>query len=203
MPEKLHKKALLLSYFTVVYNIIEGILSIFVGASTGSISLVGFGLDSFIESLSGSILIWRFTKSSHISNSHTDETEQKAIRLISYTFFILGGYVLYESITKLLRQESPTQSVFGIIIAVVSIMVMIGLYKNKINFGMKNHIRSIVADSRQTLACIWMSITMLFGLGLHYMFGIWWSDAVAGIVISMFLFKEGYNTYREKKLCSC
>jgi len=203
MSEKLHKKALLLSYFTVIYNIIEGILSIFVGASTGSISLVGFGLDSFIESLSGSILIWRFTKSSHISNSHIDETEQKAIRLISFTFFILGGYVLYESIIKLVNQESPTQSVFGIIIAIVSIIVMIGLYKKKINLGMKNHIRSLVADSRQTLACIWMSVTMLIGLGLHYLFGNWWSDAVAGIIISIFLFKEGYNIYKEKRLCSC
>ena len=203
MSEKLHKKALLLSYFTIIYNIIEGLLSIFVGISTGSISLVGFGLDSFIESLSGSILIWRFTKSSHISNSHTDETEQKAIRLISFTFFILGSYVLYESIIKLIKQESPTQSVFGIVIALISIIVMIGLYKNKITLGMNNHIRSLVADSRQTLVCIWMSVTMLIGLGLHYLFGIWWSDAVAGIIIAVFLFKEGYNTYKEKRLCSC
>ncbi len=203
MSEKLHRKALLLSYFTVIYNIIEGVLSIFVGVSTGSISLVGFGLDSFIESLSGSILIWRFTKSSHISNSHTDKTEQKAIRLISFTFFILGSYVLYESIIKLVKQESPTQSVFGIVIALISIIVMIGLYKNKITLGMNNHIRSLVADSKQTLACIWMSITMLIGLGLNYFFHIWWSDAVAGVIISMFLFKEGYNTYKEKRLCSC
>lgn len=203
MSNELHKKALLLSYFTVIYNVIEGIISIFVGTSTGSISLIGFGLDSFIESLSGSILIWRFTKSSHISNSHTDETEQKAIRFISITFFILGAYVLYESITKLLNQEPPTQSTWGMIIALISIMVMIGLYKNKINLGMKNHIRSLVADSKQTLACIWMSITMLIGLSLHYMFGIWWSDAIAGIIISIFLFKEGYKTYKEKSLCSC
>jgi divalent metal cation (Fe/Co/Zn/Cd) transporter len=200
---KIKKEGLLLSVFTVIYNVIEGILSIFVGVTTGSISMVGFGLDSFIESLSGGVLIWRFTKSGHISSSHTDKIEQKAIRLISFTFFILGTYVLYESITKLIGKEPPTQSIWGIVIAIISIIVMIGLYKNKINLGMKNHIRSLVADSRQTLACIWMSVTMLIGLGFNYFFHIWWSDAIAGIVIAGFLFKEGYQTYKEKKLCTC
>jgi divalent metal cation (Fe/Co/Zn/Cd) transporter len=200
---KIKKEGLLLSVFTVFYNIIEGILSIFVGASTGSVSLVGFGLDSFIESLSGSILIWRFTRGSEISNSHEDGTEQKAIRLISYTFFILGIYVAYESIQKLINQEPPESSIFGVIIAVISIVVMAFLYKKKKQVGMGNHVRSLVADSRQTLACIWMSITMLIGLGLNYLFNIWWSDAVAGLIIAGFLFKEGYQTYKEKKLCTC
>ena len=196
-------KALMLSFFTVGYNIIEGVISILIGASTGSISLVGFGLDSFIESLSGAILIWRFTRNKTTLNSHTDEIEQKTIRLISCTFFILGGYVFYESIQRLINQKPPEQSVFGIIIAVVSILVMIGLYKSKRNVGLSNHIRSLVADSKQTLACIYMSITMLIGLGLNYFFHIWWSDAIAGVVIAGFLFKEGYYTFKEKELCNC
>lgn len=197
------KKTLFLSYFTVIYNVIEGIVSVFFGSLTGSISLIGFGLDSFIESLSGSVLIWRFHKSSAISLVDDDKLEQKAIRFISYTFFILGSYVLYGSLKKLYYQEPTEQSVVGVLIAVTSIIVMIALYKKKQAVGRDNHIRSLVADSKQTLACIWMSVTMLLGLGLHYFFNIWWADAVAGIVIAGFLFKEGYFTYKERALCDC
>ncbi|OGG00025.1 hypothetical protein A2Y99_02190 [Candidatus Gottesmanbacteria bacterium RBG_13_37_7] len=202
MP-KIKREGLLLSIFTVGYNIIEGLLCVFVGTITGSISLTGFGLDSFIESLSGGILIWRFTRKGEISNSHEDGIEQKAIRFISYTFFILGSYVAYESVQKLINQEPPEPNIFGVIVAIISIIVMIFLYQRKKYVGMENHIRSLVADSKQTLACIWMSITMLIGLGLNYFFHIWWSDAVAGIIIAGLLFKEGYQTYKEKKLCTC
>src|SRR5919198_3328246 len=90
-----YKKALLLSYFTVGYNFLEGLVSILAGLLTGSIALFGFGLDSFVESLSGGVMIWRFTKYGKISEGEEDEVEAKAIRLIAYTFFILGAYVLY------------------------------------------------------------------------------------------------------------
>jgi divalent metal cation (Fe/Co/Zn/Cd) transporter len=198
-----NKKGLFLSLFTVVYNLIEGSISVGVGNIFGSISLVGFGLDSFIESLSGMILVWRFTRSNKSADVHNDKTEQKAIRMISYTFFILAFYIVYESTYKLLSNKPPQESVFGIIIAMISIIVMTFLYRSKKTLGFDKHIRSLVADSKQTLACIWLSIIMLFGVGLNYFFNIWWSDAVAGLVIAGFLLKEGYKTYKEKDLCGC
>ena len=97
MNSRLHKKALWLSYFTVGYNILEGILSILAGSLAGSIALIGFGLDSFVESLSGSVMIWRFRKSGKISEEEEEKAEGTATRLIGYSFFILGAYVLYES----------------------------------------------------------------------------------------------------------
>ncbi len=197
------KQTLDLAYFTVIYNILEGLISVGGGILTGSISLIGFGLDSFVESLSSLILIWRFRKNSTISQSDTDETENKTIKFISYTFFILGTYVFYEAIKRLFAHQAPEHSLLGVVIALVSIAVMTVLYKKKRSIGMDNHIRSLVADSKQTLACIFMSITMLIGLGLNYFYGIWWADAVAGIAIAGFLFREGYNTYKEKKLCMC
>src|SRR3990170_4921602 len=124
MDSRLHKKALSLSYFTVGYNILEGIVSIFAGLLAGSIALVGFGLDSFVESLSGSVMIWRFRKYGTISKEEEEKVEKKAIRLIAYTFFILGAYILYESVKKLYFHEIPEPSLLGIIIAIISIIVM-------------------------------------------------------------------------------
>ncbi len=197
------RKTLWLSYFTAGYNIIEGFASVGIGVLTGSISLVGFGLDSFIESLSAVILIWRFRKSAVVAQNDTDPLETKAIKLIAYTFFILATYVLYESLKKLFQHEPPQQSFVGLIIPTVSIVVMVFLYWKKKEVGYTNHIRSLVADSKQTLVCIWMSIVLLISIGAYNLLGIWWTDAVGGIIIAGFLFKEGYSTYKEKRLCDC
>lgn len=197
------RKTLWLSYFTAGYNIIEGLVSVGTGAVTGSISLVGFGLDSFVESLSAGVLIWRFRKSDVITQTDQDPLEQKAIRLIAYTFFILGAYVLSISLKNLYFHEAPQKSLVGVVVALVSIVVMLVLYKKKKAVGRENHIRSLVADSKQTLACIWMSVTLLISIGAYNLFGIWWMDAVGGVVIAGFLFREGYNTYKEKHLCDC
>ena len=93
MSSPLHSKALSLSYFTVGYNILEGLVSIFAGVLAGSIALIGFGLDSFVESLSGGVMIWRFGKHEEMSEEEEERIEAKAVRLIAYTFFILGAYV--------------------------------------------------------------------------------------------------------------
>ena len=108
-----YKKALLLSYFTVGYNFLEGVVSILAGLLAGSIALIGFGLDSFVESLSGGVMVWRLSKHGEISLEEEEKIEAKAIRLIAYTFFILGAYVLYESIKKLYFREIPDPSLFG------------------------------------------------------------------------------------------
>lgn len=194
MDEKLHKKALKLSYFTVSYNLVEGVVSILGGYMLGSVSLVGFGLDSFVESLSSSILIWRFRQ--HLGTEEEEEKlEQKATKLIAYTFFILGAYVLYESAKKLYLHEAPEQSLLGVVIAGLSILIMVGIWRKKYQLGKLMHSDSLIADSKQTLACIFMSFTLLAGLGLNYIYGLWWTDGVAGIVIAGFLFKEGFESF--------
>jgi len=200
---RFHKKALLLSYFTVGYNILEGIVSIFAGLFAGSIALVGFGLDSFVESLSGSVMIWRFRKHGKISEEEEEKVEKKAIRYVAYTFFILGTYVLYESVKKLYFHEIPEPSLLGIIIAMVSIVVMPVLFYMKYQTGKSINSRSLVADSKQTLACVFMSVALLIGLGLNYLYGLWQADPIVGLVIVIFLIREGYNNLKEEKLCSC
>ena len=97
MREILHKKALVLSYVTVGYNILEGIVSIIAGLLAGSIALAGFGLDSFVESFSGSVVLWRFYQHGRLDEDEEERAEKRAVRFIGWTFFILGAYVLYES----------------------------------------------------------------------------------------------------------
>ncbi|NIP31613.1 MAG: cation diffusion facilitator family transporter [Candidatus Dadabacteria bacterium] len=199
--ESSFRYALNLSYFTVAYNFIEGFLSILAGLLSGSIALVGFGLDSFIESLSGSVMIWRFYESRHFSDEEHERREKIAIKLVSYSFFVFGAYVLYESVKKLYFVEAPEPSIFGIIIALVSIIVMPILYHQKQKVGKSLTSSSLLADSKQTLACVFLSAGLLISLLLNYLFGIWWADPIVGLIIVLFLFKEGYNTYKEETLC--
>jgi cation diffusion facilitator family transporter len=199
----LHRRALGLSYITVIYNVLEGLVSLFAGFSANSIALVGFGLDSFVESLSGGVMIWRFRKHGKISEDEEERIEQKALRLVAFTFFVLGAYVLYESIKKLFFHEIPEGSLFGIIIAVVSLIVMPILFHMKNKTGKAISSRSLVADSKQTLACVFLSAALLIGLGLNYVFGFWQADPIMGVLIAILLLKEGYSTLKEKELCSC
>lgn len=203
MDSRLHKKALLLSYFTVGYNILEGIASIVAGLLAGSIALVGFGLDSFVESISGSVMIWRFRKHGKISEEEEEKVEKKAVRFVAYSFFILGAYVLYESLKKLYFHKIPDPSLLGMLIAIASIIVMPVLFYMKYQTGKSIKSRSLVADSKQTLACVFLSVALLIGLGLNYLYGLWQADPIVGLVIVFYLIREGRDTLKEEKLCNC
>lgn len=203
MNSELRKKALSLSYFTVGYNVLEGVVSIFAGMLAGSIALVGFGLDSFVESLSGGVMVWRFSKHGKISEEEEEKVEKKAARFVAYTFFVLGIYVLYESVKKLILQEVPEKSLLGIIIAIVSMIAMPVLFYMKYQTGKAIGSRSLMADSKQTLACMFLSMALLIGLGLNYLYGLWQADPIAGLVIVVFLIKEGYEALKEEEVCSC
>ena len=203
-PVDLNRRALSLSYFTVGYNIVEGVVSIFAGLlAGGSIALVGFGLDSFVESLSGGIMIWRFAKHGRMSEQEEERVEKRATRLIALTFFILGAYVLFESVKKLRFHEASEPSLLGIVIAVVSVIVMPVLFYAKYRTGKAMGSRSLVADSKETLACVFLSVALLVGLGLNYSYGVWQADPVVGLVIVVFLMKEGYATLTEEEACGC
>ncbi len=203
MSSALQRRALLLSYFTVGYNVLECLVSLLAGYLAGSIALVGFGLDSFVESLSGGVMIWRFRHRPGLSPAKEEGIERRAIKIVGYTFLALGAYVLYESLEKLYFREIPSPSLLGLIIALASLIVMPGLYFYKHRTGKLLHSRSLMADSKQTLACAWLSLALLVGLGLNYFYGLWQADPLIGLVVVGFLFKEGWGTLKEGKLCAC
>jgi divalent metal cation (Fe/Co/Zn/Cd) transporter len=192
----LSRKALLLSYITVGYNILECILSIIAGALAGSVALIGFGLDSFVESLSGGVMVWRFRNHGRLSEEEEENIEKKSTKLVGYTFFLLAGYILYESINKLVFQEAPEPSLFGIFIAIISIIAMPILFYQKYKTGKALGSRSLVADSKETLACLFLSLALLIGLGANYLFGLWQADPIVGMIIVIFLVREGYETLK-------
>ncbi len=197
MDDKFYKKALNLEYFTVGYNVLEALLSIFFGASAGSIALVGFGLDSIVESLSGLILIWRLQKHNICSESEEMESEKKAIKLVAVTFFLLAAYVLYESAKKLILTEIPETSLPGIIIAIFSIIIMPVLAFKKRNLGIKINSKALVADSKETLVCAFLSVSLLLGLTMNYLFGFWQADPLVGLIVVVFLIREGQESWEE------
>ena len=203
MRNNLQKKALWLSYLTVAYNILEGLISILAGWLAGSIALLGFGLDSLVESFSGGVMIWRFRHHTDLTEEEEERLEKKAIRLVGYAFFILAVYVLYESAEKLLFQEAPAPSLLGIIVALVSIIIMPGLFYVKYQTGKSMGSASLIADSKQTLACAMLSLALLVGLGLNYLYGIWQADPVIGLIIAVVLIREGYEALKKEKLCTC
>jgi len=159
MTRHLNKKALQLSYFTVAYNVLEGVAAVIAGIMTGSIALAGFGFDSFIESISGGVMIWRFTQHT-VSEEEEEKIEKKASKLVGYSFFILGLYILYEAVKGLYLAEEPQASLFGVVIALLSLIIMPTLAYMKHRTGHELKSRSLVADSKQTTLFVRMSVSL-------------------------------------------
>jgi len=197
--EKLYKKGLRLEYFTVGYNIVEAGVSIAFGTIANSIALIGFGLDSVVESLSGVILIWRLRQHEKITEEEEEKIERKARKFVAATFFILGLYVLFQSAKKLIFKEISDPSLPGIIIALVSLIVMPVLTIQKYKTGVQIKSKALIADSKETLACAFLSLALLLGLGMNYLFGFWRADPIVGLIIVIYLFREGLEVWKEAK----
>ena len=195
--DRLYTKGLRLEYFTVGYNVLEAIVSIIFGSIANSIALIGFGLDSIVESLSGLVLIWRLRQHGRISREAEESIEKRATQFVAITFFILGLYVLFESIKKLVLAEIPGPSLPGIAIAMASLIAMPLLTWQKYKTGKQINSRALVADSKETLACAFLSAALLIGLGTNYLFGFWQADPVVGLIIVAFLFREGWEGWKE------
>ncbi|MFC1912988.1 cation diffusion facilitator family transporter [Chloroflexota bacterium] len=195
--DKLYRKGLRLEYFTVGYNVLEAIASIVFGGIAGSIALIGFGLDSIVESLSGLVLVWRLRQHGKISKAAEERIEKRAARFVAVTFFILGSYILFESIRKLVIVDIPEPSPPGIIIAIVSLIAMPLLTWQKYKTGKQINSSALIADSKETLACAFLSVALLLGLGANYLFGFWQADPIVGLIIVTFLFREGWQGWKE------
>lgn len=193
----LYKKGLRLEYFTITYNILEATASIIFGSIAHSIALIGFGLDSIVESLSGLVLTWRLRQHGKISEAEEEKLEKRATKLVAITFFILGTYVLFQSVKNLVLAEIPDTSLPGIIIAIASIIVMPLLTWQKYQTGKQINSSALVADSKETLACAFLSLALLLGLGANYLIGFWQADPIVGLIIAIFLFREGWAGWKE------
>jgi divalent metal cation (Fe/Co/Zn/Cd) transporter len=200
---RLETRARRLSYLTVGYNLLEGLASVAAGAASGSVALVGFGFDSFVESLSGGVMIWRFRDRGSLAAGDRERIERRALHLVGYTFWVLGVWVLYESGRSLYLAERADPTLIGIGIIVLSLIVMPLLFLAKRRTAAALGSRSLHADAKQTLACVLLSLGVLVGLLLNATLGWWYADPIIGLAIGLVLVREGRETLRTGELCSC
>ena len=186
----LHRRVRLIVGFTITYNVIEGIIAVSAGAAASSAALIGFGLDSFIEVLSAVAVAWQFTR------KDPERLEKPTVRAIGIAFFALAAYVTVDAILALIGVEPVEHSPLGIGIAVASLAVMPALAWFQFRTGRELGSRSVQADAKQLLLCIYLSGTVLVGLLLNSLFGWWWADSIAALVVAALALREGIEAWR-------
>lgn len=189
-----------LEYFTIVWNLIEGIVSVSAGVLAGSIALVGFGFDSFIESASGGALLWRL----HLDHPERREQAEKfALKLVGISFILLAAYVTFDAVKSLINREPPSATYLGIGIAALSLVVMPLLARAKRGIAKEIHSHAMEADARQTDICTYLSAILLGGLLLNALLGWWWADPLAALVMIPIVVKEGIAALRGESCGDC
>jgi divalent metal cation (Fe/Co/Zn/Cd) transporter len=185
------RKGRRLEYFTLGWNLTEAVVGIAAGVIAGSIALVGFGVDSIIESFSGAILLWRLQ-----CHQADEKREQLALKLVGISFFVLAAYVAADAAKTLIQREAPHASIVGVCLAAISIVVMPLLARAKRRVAARLNSRALVADSRQTDLCAYLSGILFVGLILNALFGWWWADSIAAILMVPIITREGIQALK-------
>lgn len=193
--EQLTRRGLRLTQFTVAYNVAEGAVAIIFGAMAGLVSLVGFGVDSGIESASAVLVGLRL--SARLRHGEADVAkERRALRLVALTFFALAAYVTIEGIRSLVAGEVPEGSTVGMVLLALSIIAMPLLARAKRRVGEQlGGDPLILADAAETRICVLLSVSTLLGLVVFALTGAAWADPVAGFAIALFAIKEGREAW--------
>lgn len=194
--EELLRKALRIEWVLLSYNCLEAAAGISFGVLAGSIALVGFGLDSVIECSSAVVLVWRLRREQQGLNHQ--EAEEKALRFVGLTFFLLAAYVTYESVVKLIGQEIPQQSIPGIVLACLSLILMPLLGSAKLRYARSLESAALRADAMETFMCAYLSFALLLGLLCHALWGLWWADPAAAFCMVPIMLREGWEGIRGK-----
>lgn len=185
-----------LEYFTIVWNSAESVIAIIIGAMAGSISLMAFGIDSAIEVVSGSVLLWRMAADA--DRADREAREKTALRVVGLCFIALCFYVGIDAVVALVRREAPQHSLAGIVLAIVSLIVMPMLARAKRKVGIELQSAAMLADAAQTQFCVYLSVIMLTGLILNAVFGLWWADPAAALCMVPLIAREGIESLRGK-----
>jgi divalent metal cation (Fe/Co/Zn/Cd) transporter len=204
---KLYVWASALALITIFYNIAEGLISVFFGMEDGSMTLFGFGLDSFVEVVSG-IGIWHMIRRvRQNSGEHLDRFEQRALRITGTAFYVLTLGLAITSITDLVHGHKPESTFWGIVISLVSIASMWVLIRAKVSVGTKLNSPAILADAACTRACLQLSVVLLLASAGYKLTGIGWLDSIGALVIAGLCIREGKEAFEKAKAgsfaCTC
>jgi len=188
------RHALRLEVLTIGWNVLEAAVALAAGALAGSIALVGFGLDSVIETVAAVVLYRRLrAELDGVTTEEVEGHERGALRVVGVTFLALAAYILFEAGTALWTQEVPASSAVGIGLAILSLVVMPILAFAKLKAGRRLGSRALIGDSKETFVCSYLSLTLLLGLGANALFGAWWADPVAALCMLPWVVKEGFE----------
>ena len=196
------RRALRLEYLTVGWNIVEGLIAIAAAAAAGSVALLGFGINSFVETASGLVLIWRLGAEQRTADhERIEQVERRAQKLVAASLVLLAAYVGFESVQSLIAGERPAPSAVGIGLAVASLLAMWWLAREKRRVGIALGSRAMTADAFQTNACFWLSVTLLVGIGANALFGWWWADPLAALGMVVFIAREAREAWQGEDDC--
>ncbi|MEQ1736023.1 MAG: cation transporter [Rhodoglobus sp.] len=187
---RLHRRVKFIVAFTISWNIIEAVIAISAGVVASSAALIGFGLDSVIEVASAAAIAWQFTR------KDPERWEKVTVRVIGLAFFALAAYVTVDAILALTGVQRVEHSPLGIGIAVASLLVMPALAWFEFRTGRELDSKSVQADAKQLLLCIYLSGTVLIGLLLNSLFGWMWADSVAALIVAVLAIREGIEAWR-------
>ena len=193
------RRGLRLGYFTVIYNSLEGLIALGAGVLAGSVALIGFGADSLIEVTAGVAALWRLGRD--IDPVQREHAERLTLRIVGFCFLALAVYVVWDSVAALIGQDEPRESVTGIALAAVSLVVMPLLARAKRNVALAMRSGALVAEAKQTALCTWLSAILLGGLLLNALFGWWWADPVAALAMVPIIAREGWDGMQGRSAC--
>jgi divalent metal cation (Fe/Co/Zn/Cd) transporter len=196
--DRLLARGLRLEYLTVGWNVVEGLLSIGAALAAGSVALLGFGVDSFVESVSGLVLIRRLRaeQRGELDQEAVERVEHRAERLVAISLLLLGAYILVDAVWALAIGDRPSVSPVGIVVTTLSLGVMGFLARAKRTTGEALGSRALIIDAFQTTTCLWLSATTLLGLAANAMLGWWWADPVAAVAIALLVLREAIEGWR-------
>ncbi|HEX3007811.1 MAG TPA: cation transporter [Bacteroidales bacterium] len=199
----LYKRAYLLSLFTIFYNIIEGLVSMFLGYEDETLTLFGFGADSFIEVISGvgiAMMITRIRNNPHSSKSPFEVT---ALRITGTAFYLLSLGLLVGIVVNIIQGHKPETTFWGVVISVISILVMMWLMNTKKNVGRKLNSDPIIADANCTKICVYMSVVLLISSLIYEFTGFAYADAIGAAGLIYFSLSEGKEAFEKAKGKEC
>jgi len=201
--DSLLRRALRLEWLTVGWNVAEGVIAVAAAIAAGSVALLGFGIDSFVESASGGILVWRLLAERRTAADHhaTERLDRRARKLVALSLFALALYVAVDASIALWRTARPDVSPVGIALTFISMLVMLWLGQAKRRAAVTLGSQALAADAVQTTACWWLSIITLIGVGLNAAFGWWWADPAAALGMTPLLIREGIEAWRGEDCC--
>ncbi len=193
------RKAFILSMITIFYNIAEGIISVYFGAGDETLALLGFGVDSFVEVISGVGIAHMILRMKNSKVQSRDEFEKTALRITGTVFYILAAGLIIGSVINIINDVKPHTTIPGIIIAGISIATMYWLMTSKLNVGKALNSDAIIADANCTKTCFYLSFILLTASGLYELFGVGYFDILGSIGIAYFAFKEGREAFEKVK----